>query len=273
MKNILLFLWAISIVFFTGCEEVINVDLETQQPRLVIDAYIKWYKDSPGNEQVIRLSLTGPYYNNSVPAVSGALVVVTDENGDIFNFTEDGTTGLYRCTNFNPMLNSSYTLTVSVNGETYTANEIMKPAPDITNISQEADGGFTGDQIEVRAFFTDNGATDDYYLFRFKTNYNVIPVYDVIEDRFINGNQIFALFSDENLSVGSNVNIQVAGISERYHNYMNVLTGIAGSNSGSPFSTPPATVRGNVVNATNEANFALGYFALSQVDSVSYIVQ
>lgn len=273
MKKILILPIAALIMILSACEEVIQVDLETQQPRLVIDAYIKWYKNSPGNEQVIRLSLTGPYYNEVVPAVSGAVVVVNDENGNTFNFTEDGSTGYYRCTNFNPELNGTYFLTVTVNGATYTATEVMKPAPDITNITQEADGGFTGDQIEVRAFFNDNISTDDFYLFRFKTNYNVIPVYDVIEDRFINGNQIFALFSDENLNTGNTLDIEVAGISESYHNYMNILTGIAGSNSGSPFSTPPATVRGNLVNTTNETNFALGYFALSQVDSVSYIVQ
>lgn len=268
-----IFLLLILALTLGSCEEVINVDLDTQQPRLVIDAYLKWFKDTPGNEQFIRLSMTGAYYTETVPPVSGATVFVTDTAGNTFTFTEDGTSGYYRCNDFIPVLNMEYFLTVMVDGQTYTASEIMKPAPDITNVTQESNGGFTGDQIEVRAFFTDNGLTDDYYLFRFKTNYNAIPQYDVIEDRFINGNEIFALYSDEDLSAGDNINVQIAGISTRYYNYMNILTGIAGSNGGSPFSTPPATVRGNLLNTTNESNFALGYFAVSEIDSINYVVQ
>lgn len=63
------------------------------------------------------------------------------------------------------------------------------------------------------------------------------------------------------------------GISESYYNYMNILLGIAGTNGGSPFQTPPATVRGNIVNQTNTNNFALGFFRLSETDTISYTVQ
>ena len=38
---------------FTSCEDVINVDLETSNPKLVIDASIKWQKGTTGNEQTI----------------------------------------------------------------------------------------------------------------------------------------------------------------------------------------------------------------------------
>jgi hypothetical protein len=54
---------------------------------------------------------------------------------------------------------------------------------------------------------------------------------------------------------------------------MNVLLGIAGTNGGSPFQTPPATVRGNIVNQTNFNNFALGFFRLSETDTMSYTVE
>jgi hypothetical protein len=63
------------------------------------------------------------------------------------------------------------------------------------------------------------------------------------------------------------------GISQNYYNYMNVLLGIAGTNGGSPFQTPPATVRGNIVNQTNFNNFALGFFRLSETDTMSYTVE
>jgi hypothetical protein len=54
---------------------------------------------------------------------------------------------------------------------------------------------------------------------------------------------------------------------------MNKLINISGSQGGSPFATPSATVKGNIINQTNPAQFPLGYFHLSEMDSKSYIVQ
>jgi hypothetical protein len=42
---------------------------------------------------------------------------------------------------------------------------------------------------------------------------------------------------------------------------------------GGPWSAPPTNVRGNLVNQTDAGNFALGYFRLSEVDKMDYIVQ
>jgi hypothetical protein len=48
---------------------------------------------------------------------------------------------------------------------------------------------------------------------------------------------------------------------------------IAGNNGGGPFQSPPATLRGNIINATNFDNYALGYFRLSETDSGNYIIE
>jgi hypothetical protein len=53
---------------------------------------------------------------------------------------------------------------------------------------------------------------------------------------------------------------------------MNKLLLISVGSNG-PFSTPPATVRGNIINQTNSNNFALGYFNLSETDVKNYVIQ
>jgi hypothetical protein len=53
---------------------------------------------------------------------------------------------------------------------------------------------------------------------------------------------------------------------------MNKLLNIAGSSGGSPFSTPPATLRGNIINQSNENDYPLGYFHLSEIDTRNYTV-
>ena len=84
---------------------------------------------------------------------------------------------------------------------------------------------------------------------------------------------MFGLYTNEDLNANDNVTLTLQGISESYYNYMNILLGIAGSNGGSPFQTPPATVRGNIVNQTNFDNYALGFFRLSEIDSMQYTVE
>ena len=76
------------ILFFSSCEEVVNLDLETGEPKIVIDAEIIWQKGTLGNEQIIKISKTAPYYNNITPKVSGAQVKIESSNGAIFTFNE-----------------------------------------------------------------------------------------------------------------------------------------------------------------------------------------
>jgi hypothetical protein len=63
------------------------------------------------------------------------------------------------------------------------------------------------------------------------------------------------------------------GISKTYYNYLSILIKISGGDSGGPFQSPPATVRGNIINTTNKDNYALGYFSLGEIDSKTYTVQ
>jgi hypothetical protein len=85
---------------FLSCEKVIDVDLDTATPRLVIEASINWFAETSGNEQKIKLSTTTDYFSNQIPPVSGATVFITNSSNQTFTFTEDGTAGTYKCYNF-----------------------------------------------------------------------------------------------------------------------------------------------------------------------------
>ena len=53
---------------------------------------------------------------------------------------------------------------------------------------------------------------------------------------------------------------------------MQVLLSIAGNAGGGPFQSPPATVRGNILNTTDINNYALGFFSVSETASINYMV-
>lgn len=272
-KKIILLFAILGAFFMHSCEEVIDVDLDTAKPRLVVDAGINWYKGTTGAEQKIKLTTTTDFYSNTVPVVSGATVFVTNSTGTVFNFIENPGTGEYLCTDFVPQLNETYVLTVISNGQTYTATETMMSLAPIETLIQKNDGGITGEDIEVRSFYTDPAAEDNFYMYRYKYSNQVKIDYYVDEDKFFNGNSFFSVSNNDDLDQDDTVQITHYGISRSYYNFMNVLLSVAGNNGGGPFQSPPATVRGNLVNQTNFDNYALGYFRLSEADTRDYTIQ
>lgn len=257
-----------------GCEDVIDVDLNEAQPRLVIEASINWFKDTAGNNQSIKLSLSAPFFDDVIPPANGATVTITNiNNGTDFVFTEDGTTGVYYTSNFVPLLNQEYKLTISYDNQDYTATEILKSVSPIEFVEQNDEGGFSGEDIELKVFYTDPADVENYYFFEFTSDIPVIPTLEVYEDRFTDGNQIFGFYSEEDLESGDEVVIRNYGVSSRFYDFMFILLQQGSEEGGGPFETQPATVRGNCINETNSDKFPFGYFRLSEVDEVIYTVE
>lgn len=263
----------IGTVFLISCEKVIRVDVETAASRLVIDATINWEKNTLGNEQKINLSTTTGYYDDTFPAVSGARVLVTNSSSTVFEFIESSGTGEYICTNFQPVIGESYTLTVLVNGETYTATETLMGTPEIEeNIEQNDKGGMAGDEVEITYYYQDEGLQVNYYLYSTKITHVAFPQYTVEDDENSQGGLTPVYYSHKDLKAGDVVNIQLFGISRRYYDYFRKLLNASG-NEDSPFATVPTAVRGNIVNQTKGENFAYGYFRLSEVAISDYIIK
>lgn len=256
----------------SGCEDVISVDLDNAPPRLVIDASINWFKGTPGNEQEIKLSLSAPFFDEEVPPANNAIVFITDTNNNTFGFIEEGVTGIYKNSSFIPVLNATYTLTVIYEGETYTASETLLPVASIDFVEQNDEGGFSGEDIELKAFYTDPADEENYYFFEFISDIPSIPDLEVYNDEFTNGNQIFGFYTEEDLESGDVVTIRNYGVSERFYEFMFVLLQQNSEEGGGPFETQPATVRGNCVNETNPDNFPFGYFRVSEADEFIYTV-
>jgi hypothetical protein len=255
-----------------SCEDVIDLELPTTDAKLVIDASINWFKGTTGNEQSIKLSLSAPFFDNTVPPANNATVTITDTNGNTFVFMEDGDTGIYQNNAFIPEINGIYTLIIIYEGDTYTATETLKPVSEIEFVEQNLEGGFSGEETEIKAFFTDPADEENYYFFEFIPSIDVTPTLDTFKDEFVNGNQIFGFYVEEDLDPGESVIIRNHGVSERFYEFMFVLLQQSSDGGGGPFETQPATVRGNCINQTNPENFPFGYFRLSEVSEFMYTV-
>lgn len=271
MKNnwvILLFLFFI----VSSCEEVVKVDLEEAEKRLVVEASIKWIKGTDGNNQQIKLSKTrGFYQQNPIPVTQANVSISTAEN--TFNFVNDEENpGTYITDEFEPVTGQEYELNIQAEGENYRATEILKPVVPIDSITQRNDGGFSGEEIEIKTHYTDLAGVENYYLFNYQVSFIQIPTLEIFDDEFNDGNPIFSTYQEEDLETGNTINIQMQGVSQQYYNYLNLLLSQIGD-SGGPFQTRPATVRGNIINLSDENNYPFGYFSLSEVDTLNYEVR
>jgi hypothetical protein len=271
MKKYLYILSLISITFFS-CEDVVDVDLETAQERLVIEAMIKWEQETIGNEQIIKLTKTSSFYNNQLIHATGATVIVTNiDTSQVFNFieTEDG---IYATDSFEPILNNKYQLEVIYNDEVYKATETLFEAPEIIEITQSTEEGFSTEDPEIVLSFQDFLDQDDFYRISFIQTRGD----DVLEDerytydsRFESNNVLSDFFESDTFKVGDQFIISVTKVSKQFYNFINVLEEQEDSGFG-PFSSPPVNVKGNCINTTNESHYPYGYFGLNQISTEVY---
>lgn len=260
----------IAIALFSSCEDVVNLPLEEGPKKLVIDANINWEKGTDGKEQSIRLTETAGFYENTSPIASGASVKITGNNQETI-FTEDGDTGIYKTTNFNPKINEEYTLQIVYNAETFTASEILNSVTAITGVEQSIESFFGNEALRVDFYYTDPITEGNYYLEEFSSSISYLNSYRVSRDEFINGNENSGFEINEDLITGETITFRLYGISRDYHNYVSLL--LAQIQDGGPFATPPAAVLGNCENTTNPNEKPLGYFRLSEVAEETYNIQ
>ena len=265
--------YLIILLLLISCEDSVDVNLDTEPPRLVIDASINWLKNTSGNEQHIKLSLSAPYFDENIPPANNAIVTITDSNNVVYNFIENGTTGIYSTSNFVPVIDQMYVLTIIYEGETYQGSETLKSVVPFDFVEQSENGGFTGEDVEIKAYYTDPIDSENYYFFEFESSVPEIPILEVYNDEFTNGNQIFGYYTEEDLSIDDVVTIRNLGVSERFYNFMFIILQQNSEEGGGPFETQPATVRGNCSNMTNPDNYPLGYFRASEVDEIVYIIE
>lgn len=262
---------SLALLLGLGCEEVVDVDLPTSETRLVIDALIG-YNDNNGDPISIgevRLTLTSPFFQETIePAVNATVEIIDEATGQNYPLLENEL-GVFRTGLPNLQFNRDYTLVVNYNDQEYTATERLIRSPEIDNVEQG--DGFLFDEeeeTEVLITLTDIPNERNFYLFSFGFD-NFL----VVEDEFFEDSQLTFSYFYEDVEPGDITAITLFGVDSDFATYAELALTQAGEDNGGPFATPPATIRGNIVNTTNPDNFPFGYFALSQFDTKLLTIQ
>lgn len=276
-KSILQFVLLVTLGL-VSCTDVIEVEVPTAPPRLVIEASIDWEKGSSGNFQQIKLSSSTPFFENLEESpVTGAMVKITnDGDGTEFLF-QDANDGSYFTSSFVPEIGQSYTLEIEHDGETYIGKETMTPVVEIDTVFQSRENGFDKDALEVNVLFTDPENVPNFYLAKFQRLGDLLPTLFDIKDEFTDGNQIKIIYErldnedtgEREFEPGDIVEIDLYGISSTYFDFIRLLIEQSG-NAGNLFSTIPAELKGNCINVTDPDHYPYGYFRVTEVDKRFY---
>ena len=267
----------LAILAWSGCTRVVELVVEEGPKRLVVQARLQRPKDGADGRQVFYLSTTDAVQSSrQLPPAVGARVRVTDEQGRPFDFEElPDLPGQYFGTVL-PVIGRGYTLTIDYQGERYQAFHRMLPVAPIDSLYFVfLEEGVTVGEAGLRAAidYTDPPGEENYYLWELRVNGLRQGQVDpgsrfrmISEDRFYDGGTVIGYqpYDDEIVLPGNVVEVrQIALSKDAYRYYYVLLEQMTGG--GGPFSTPPASVRGNVANLTNPSNPALGYFYAAEL--------
>ncbi|MFY8161322.1 MAG: DUF4249 domain-containing protein [Candidatus Kapaibacteriota bacterium] len=279
MKKIQLILSIIlfSVFILTSCEDVIDVDLDNGKSQLVIDGFVN---DLPEN-QVIRLTISTPYFNNSKanPALGASVKLIENGNKE-YIFIDLESNGNYTYI-YNPadsfcVIGKSYKLEIIYSGQEYNSFSKVNQVPNIDSIRSIKDKNpFTGDPEYKGEFFSvDFKGSRDFYWVRswYNDTLNSMDNSDIISDGAFSGTGAdgltFIVPMRETINrqgdpyfPGDTIRMQLFSINEETYNFLNdVVTQL---NNGGLFATPLTNVRTNIVNKNTAGEKALGWFVTS----------
>ncbi|PQB06439.1 hypothetical protein BST83_04050 [Polaribacter filamentus] len=264
-----LYILSVLLIFlFTSCEKVVEIDVPSIEPKLIIDASFEIFFDkSPVTAKVnVKLTSSADYFDEIIPVVTNAIVFLTDlSNNTIIVFSDSNADGSFEpITPFIPADNKAYELTIIYKNETYKGVATKVKSTPFIDVFQGDQTLFSGKETELKVSFFDAPIVENYYLFDFSKD-----LFLTIDDRFFNGAEYnFSFFYQEDeLVLPETVTLKMSGISKDYFSYFRVLVNQSGQNSGGPFESVPSSLLGNMINTTNEDNFPLGYFHISETDT------
>lgn len=278
----------------TACEDIIEVDVEQKQKKLVVDAFI----DNQLQTQTIRLTESIPFFDlpGTEPPVTTATVVLADTGtGKIFPFIHDSM-GYYR---WNPnelsgdtlTVGSSYALFIIENGDTVIGVTKLYPTADridsLRTIPTKGNGPpfiDTGRYCEIFAYDLP-GIGNHYWLktFRNDTLLSDINNLNIAQDMGNNSNgqdgDLFIYpvrFSQLNEFLrpyvdGEKVRVEIHSISREAYYWFQLI--VNESNNGGLFATPPVNIMSNLfyLNQNPKRGIA-GFFNVAAVNAAEITV-
>lgn len=240
-------------LFGPACKKVINVDLKSAAPQVVIEGNIT----DASSFYVVKVTKTVDFSADNVyPPVTNAVVTITDSTMNRTEQLQQPDSGIYVTSTIVGVSHHTYGLAVDIDGQRYTASSTMPARVPLDSITFAENVGFNN-QLAINAVvnFQDPPGLGNYYMFTEYDNSRQIPDIFVFEDRLSDGRYIEQpLFNDSSyLQKGDTLVLTMDCIDVNVYNYFYTLMNVTGNNNFQ--SVTPANPISNISNG------ALGYFS------------
>ena len=265
-NSILIILSALNILAITGCQKVINVDLNEAAPRIVIEGLIT---DRRGS-YTLTISKSGSYFNQpALQTISGAIATITDDLNITDTLKESGP-GVYYTTKLRGFPGRTYNLKVIAEDVEYDALSTMMSHVNIDSLklfkssSQRFDFGGNQNEphYEIHCFFKDPPEKNFYRIRVFKNDSIDTQNYRLYDDQYTNN--YFTELRVSSASVGNTYRIELLSLDKSTYGYFRTLADLIFTNPF--FGSTPANPNSNLSNG------ALGYFGACAISSRTIVV-
>jgi hypothetical protein len=264
---------ALCSVSVAACERVVGLDVDAGPELLAVEGRLEAVREAPSARQVIVLSTTAPFFSNAaLPPARGATVRVRDERGQTVLFRESAARpGRYETDSLLARPGGVYTLQVEWRGDRYEATDSLPrvivpidtmyfaPRP---GANPAVDG--VRATIALRDPLGPNWYAWDQLVdgVRLLTPDTTFRQRVSISDEFIEGVRTESLqpYEFRRVQPGQLVTVRQIVVSRQHFRYLSTLNEQM-TGDGSPFTAPPANLRGNVANLTRPDRAAVGSFA------------
>ncbi len=267
-KRKTIFIAILSLFAITACEDVIEIDLDNIEPKLVIEAVIT----DQTIQQTVKLTKTGDYFEPGIyPAVSYANVIISDNEENTETLSEVSP-GIYQTTNLQGTTGIVYKLCVNVEDIEYTAISEMPIKVIIDTLSTEYfeathhfDEGYM-----VKCHFTDPAEISNYYRFKIYENsvlLNSSTDFIISDDKIFDGNVVQMPLSIKSFQINDTITVELLSLNKDTYDYYNTLIGGSSGPHGIISGSTPANP------VSNLSNGAMGYFGVYTISSITIIIQ
>ena len=255
----------ILLFLFCGCEKLIDVDLNSSDPKIVIEAVIA----NMAEDYHVKVTRTVNFdESNEFPAVSGALVKLSDDAGNM-EVLRETSEGVYTITELQGIPGRTYTLEVTDDGKVYTAISKMPLPVEIDSITIEKR---SSDPFEASARFQDPAGIENYYRLTQIFEMGRVSNIFIDDDRLQDGSTItmsMPVISNRGffrLEPGDSVTLVLQSIDKNVYEYFRMLEELR----------QEGTLRQSALAAnpvTNISNGALGYFSANSRSVKTIVVR
>ena len=247
IRNILFYISLFTLL--TSCEEIVEIDLKTTDPKIVIDASI-----TDGLECVVILSKTQAFKNNDYPElISGATIILADNLGNSEILKESSHQyGIYY-SDMEGVEGRTYQLEVRLEENVYTASGTIPPKVEIEDVYIYGVRIGKEHWYSPCVVYNDPANVLNYYNATLSINDNLMQTVYLQDDEFRDGLQVKQILfynkednDDESLKYGDRIGVELQTLDFGIYNFYKTLLSFATGRIANP--------------ATNISGGALGCF-------------